>query len=92
MAILKRRKTMNNEEYTEHINAMRAFYEREEIDELVDIDAEPYFSWSSCDCCQSSLGGDRYEVAGFRLNKREKHEYSICVDCYLAVNGVLEVE
>jgi hypothetical protein len=84
---------MNNEEYAILQKKIDHFFKLTELTDLVpDIDAEPYFSWSSCDCCQSSLGGDRYEVVGYRLNKREKNEYSICVDCYLAVNGVLEVE
>lgn len=29
---------------------------------VVDTDTEPYFSWSSCDGCNSDLGGDRYDA------------------------------
>jgi len=84
---------MNIKEYNEHMDAMRAFYEREELGVMVDIDAEPYFSWSPCECCGSHLGGDRYDMRGFSrvLPDAPQFDYSICVDCYLAVNGVLEV-
>lgn len=28
-----------------------------------DLDEEPHFSWSSCDGCGSTLGGDRFDAA-----------------------------
>lgn len=31
------------------------------------IDCESQFSWSSCNLCRSSLGGDRYPVAGWKI-------------------------
>ena len=51
-----------------------------------DLMNEPSFSWSSCDCCGSSLGGDKYKAMGLIKNRspRRKNnwiEYSICVDC-----------
>ena len=47
------------------------------------VDAEPYFSWSPCECCGSCLGGDRYDLTG-RLDSvtGDFIEVSCCVDCY----------
>lgn len=45
---------------------------------------EPYFSRYPCECCNSSLGGDRYDFVG-RLGKRhdaEITELSCCTDCF----------
>ena len=48
---------------------------------------EHYFSSSSCDLCQSSLGGDRYDYIALDADK-EIVELSICVDCVYDVEGV----
>lgn len=47
--------------------------------------AEPFFSWSPCECCGSSKGGNR-ETYSFACNDGEQFEADICVDCvyYLA--------
>ena len=52
-----------------------------------EIDSDPSFSWSACECCGSSLGGDR-EVAHAILDGEIIHMDGFCVDCvmYLA-NG-----
>lgn len=76
--------------------AIDKFFKLEEIDVLdeVDPDSEPSFSWGPCDCCGSHLGGDRFDMLGFNSGKpdAEQYKYSICVDCYFAVNGILEVD
>jgi len=41
---------------------------------------EPYFSWSSCDTCGSTLGGNREDAHGY-LNDNTLIHLSICVDC-----------
>lgn len=57
---------------------------------LDDIADEPHFSKSSCDCCGSTLAGDRH--AGHYIDVGDKdrtiHHMDVCVDCltYLA-NG-----
>ena len=53
---------------------------------------EPFFSWSSCDCCQTSLGGDRYECNGYNAETKEVEEYNcVCQDCvYYAEYGHLD--
>ncbi len=53
---------------------------------------EPYFSKASCECCKSTLAGDRYEFTGRvgiehkdgsgNVNLKEEVELSCCVDCY----------
>ena len=50
---------------------------------------ESHFSWSSCDCCGSRLGGDRWDAEKFGWNiEKKKLELldsgAICVDCLTA--------
>jgi len=41
-----------------------------------------YFSWSSCDSCNSNVGGDRYDCHGYHTeSKQVVGGYSICPDC-----------
>ena len=47
---------------------------------------EPYFSWTPCEECLSSLGGDRYPVSG--IIQGEVVMIFVCVDCYHEVAGV----
>ena len=45
---------------------------------------EPSFSWSSCECCSSGLGGDRYDITcreGDRTG--EIVELEVCTDCFV---------
>lgn len=42
---------------------------------------EPYFSHSNCECCNSNLGGDRYNCNGYNPTAKEVYEYSVCTDC-----------
>lgn len=52
---------------------------------------EPYFSWRRCDCCGSSLGGDREFATGWNPITRQVYEYSIFTDCaYYAEYGRLD--
>jgi hypothetical protein len=52
---------------------------------------EPYFSWHRCDCCGSSLGGNREFATGYNPTTKEVQEYSICEDCvYYAEYGRLD--
>jgi len=45
------------------------------------------FSWSPCDCCGSSLGGNRYAAHGFDKERNIIH-LDICVDClHFLANG-----
>ena len=58
-------------------------------DDWHDLANEGGFSWSRCDGCGSSFGGDRYPAHGFLASdERGVFHLDICVDCvmYLA-NG-----
>jgi hypothetical protein len=47
---------------------------------------EGHFSWSSCDSCGSSLGGDRFPAHGFvklGSGKEVLTHFDVCVDCLL---------
>lgn len=56
----------------------------EGIYNLSPVAKEPYFSWSVCECCGSTLGGDRYEFTGIvgKIHSSERIELSCCVDCF----------
>ena len=45
---------------------------------------EASFSWSACDCCGSTLGGDRHPAHGW-LDKQLVH-LSVCNDCLYYIN------
>ena len=49
-----------------------------------DRERDHEFSWSSCDCCGSNLGGTRHHVVG--LNQQDPTlptiEYMVCIDCF----------
>lgn len=41
---------------------------------------EPYFSWSSCECC-GGIAGNRQFATGYNPTTKEVHEYDVCEDC-----------
>jgi len=43
-------------------------------------DAEPFFSWSACECCGSQLGGNREVMHGVREDDSLVHLH-VCIDC-----------
>lgn len=54
-------------------------------DDAVQLAEEPNFSWTQCDACGSTLGGDRHPAHGFLagpepLRDRLVH-LSVCTDC-----------
>ena len=57
-----------------------------------DYAAEPYFSWHPCDCCGSTLGGDREDCVGYNpTTDKVQGDYSVCVDCiYYNEYGTLD--
>ena len=57
-----------------------------------DYTAEPYFSWRRCDCCGSTLGGNREDCIGYNpTTGKVQGDYSVCVDCiYYNEYGTLD--
>jgi hypothetical protein len=52
-----------------------------------DVGDEGFFSWQSCDCCGSHLGGDRFAAHGIDSGGNGIH-LDICVDCLVYIaNG-----
>ena len=57
----------------------------------LEIALEPSFSWSGCDCCDSTLGGDLYPMIGWLNGAREAGfnyethgwEGRACADCVI---------
>jgi len=51
-------------------------------DDNGDYANEPYFSWSPCDCCGTTLGGHREDCIAYNPNTKEiQGDYRICEDC-----------
>lgn len=50
---------------------------------------EPYFSKTSCECCKSTFGGERYEFTGIvgKAHDGELVEITCCVDCFMYLFG-----
>ncbi len=57
-----------------------------------DLDSEPHFSWSACDLCGSTLGGDREVWHAIDKNGEIIHGDNACTDCvmYLANGDIPE--
>lgn len=88
---------MNKQEYQEYEASIADFFEREGIGNLSaelgdDVDhecviceetvgCEPSFSWRSCECCGSHLGGNRYHATGWNPETKEAYCYEVCADC-----------
>lgn len=48
------------------------------------------FSWCSCECCGSELGGDRFRACYYNPETKETDDLEICVDCLMYIaNGDL---
>lgn len=89
---------MNNQEYKEYEANVADFFKREGItnlstvyDEETGENDEPSFSWGPCQCCGSTLGGDRYKCNGYNPTTKEVQNYTVCTDCvYYAEYGQLD--
>lgn len=90
---------MNAKQYQEYQESVAHFFKSEGVNNLsVKTDPEtgeteePYFSASQCDCCGSTLGGDRYNCDGFNPETKEVQDgYEVCTDCvYYAAYGELD--
>ena len=47
---------------------------------------ESFFSWSQCDSCGSTLGGDRLDATGMWHDKSDKFvtiDMTVCIDCVM---------
>ena len=100
---------MNKQEYSEYEESVKAFFEREGIQNLTRvmpedgfsedecpycgeiIDTDEHFSWQACECCGSTLGGNRVHCAGVHKETGNIFCYDVCVDCeYYAEYGQLD--
>ena len=57
----------------------------EPSEEEIELAGEPHFSWSSCECCGSTLGGDREPAHGRDKDGAIVH-FAICQDCLYFLN------
>ena len=50
-------------------------------EEELGLAGEPHFSWTNCDICKRSLGGDRYPAHARDRQDNIVH-FAVCCDCY----------
>lgn len=88
---------MTKAEYEVYKKNVAEFFEGEGVTNLTckandEGVTEPYFSWRACECCKSTLGGDRYDCNGYNPTTKEVQDYEfICEDCvYFAEYGRLD--
>lgn len=83
---------MTKAEYAEYQQAVADFFQREGIANLSSTSNEPFFSWSSCQCCGRPEGGDSEEANGYNPTTKEVQTYDcICIGCiYHAEYGRLD--
>ncbi len=88
---------MTPEEYTAFQAAFNEFMTREGIHSLSPIsdvnsgEWDTSFSWYRCDCCRSTLGGDRHKCESYVAETKSVETFSVCTDCvYYAAYGYLE--
>jgi hypothetical protein len=83
---------MNKTEYADYCASVAEFFKQAGIQNLTG-DGEPFFSWRQCECCRTTLGGDREVATGWNPTTHEVATYVVCSDCiYFAEYGYLEVE
>ena len=81
---------MTRDEYEHYERTVARFFEHEGVNCLT-ADGEPEFSWRSCECCGTELGGDRYEARAYHPATNQVLEYEVCADCvYYAEYGQLD--
>jgi len=73
------------QDYKEYQKAVKDFIERDNLSFISTGtndgehgDVDPWFSWRSCECCQSSLGGNREHL--WAWSGETKVQYEICED------------
>lgn len=59
--------------------------EKEATGYEIETATEPSFSWSSCDACGSTLGGDRHPAHG-RMSDGTLLHLNVCTDCLYYLN------
>jgi len=49
---------------------------------------EPSFSWRECECCGSTLGGDRHPAHGVITDSTDNQtlHFNVCTDCLYYLN------
>lgn len=84
---------MTHTEYEQYQERVAAFFKRTGVSNLSCVAecCEPYFSWRSCECCGSHLGGNRHDANGYIPATGDIWEGSVCDDCiYYAEYGQLD--
>ena len=86
---------MNKKDFDDFMESFDSFMKKEQLNNLSrmidDDNDEPFFSSQPCDCCGTTLGGNRIKASGFNAETNEVEEYEICIDCeYFAEYGKLD--
>jgi len=72
---------MNYKEYCEYQKRVEEFFQQQGISNLSPV-SENEFSTLPCDCCGTTLAGQRIEANGYNPKTKEIQTYdNICCDC-----------
>jgi len=66
--LLANGETGDEQETAAHAAKINALWGDTQLVPACDEDCEGWFSWSSCDGCGSTLGGDRHKAAAIHLS------------------------
>ena len=69
---------MTREKYCETV---ARFMSDNDVDIITTDSTEPYFSRYSCELCEDTDGGDRYDAIAAKVGEGPKFELSICANC-----------
>lgn len=86
---------MTRDEYQAYQERVKQFMDSEGINNLspkLSDEESPSFSAMPCDCCKTTLAGDRWTASGYNPTTKEVHHFdSVCNDCiYYAEYGQLD--
>jgi hypothetical protein len=83
---------MTKEEYKKYQEKFNSFLLKNNIYSFSPVqNSEPYFSKSPCNCCGTSLYGNREKVSAFQEKTKEILFFECCQDCiYYAAYGQLD--
>jgi len=80
---------MTKLEYANYEARVAAFMEREQLSFVTTENIDPFFSWSTCECCEAMAGSRTVLTA--RAANGETVRYNVCRDCeYYVTYGRLD--
>lgn len=83
---------MTQEQYAAYEATVAAFFTTQGVNSLsASTDIHPFFAASPCECCRTTLAGDRWDALAYHPATKTTIGYSVCYDClYYVEHGELD--